>query len=67
MSVTVDARFAGGAILVDTGDVAGSPVVTVEMPGDTVAIFPDEARRLAVVLIEQAARADTPPEVDTWP
>ena len=67
MSVAVDARFAGGPILVDTGDVAGSPVVTVHMPGDAAAMFPDEARRLAVALIEQAARTETSPEIDTWP
>ncbi|KQR23179.1 hypothetical protein [Microbacterium sp. Leaf151] len=67
MSVAVDARFAGGSILVDVDEHAGAPVVIVQMPGDSAAMFPDEARRLAVTLIEQAARAENPPEADTWP
>lgn len=67
-AVAVEARFAGGAILVDTDDVAGSPVVTVDMPGGTsTAMFPDEARRFAVTLIEQAARAEAAPAEGVWP
>lgn len=67
MSVAVEARFAGGAIVVDTNDVAGSSVVTMDMPGNAAAMFPDEARRLAVTLIEQAARAEASPAEGTWP
>lgn len=66
-AVSVEARFAGGAIVVDTDDVAGSPVVTVDMPGNTAAMFPDEARRFAVSLIEQAARAEAAPQEGVWP
>lgn len=67
MSVVVEARFVGGTILVGTGDVADTSVVTVNMPSNTGAMLPDEARRLAVTLIEQAARAEAPPEGNSWP
>lgn len=65
MSVAVDAQFASGAVVVDTSDVEGSPVVTLAPPSPRVALHPDEARRLAAAFIEQAARAITN-EADTW-
>lgn len=51
----VDARFAGGPIIVEASRIVGTPVVNVTMPGTTAGMFADEARRLAVVLIEAAA------------
>lgn len=63
----VEARFAGGQLTVEAGEFVGSRVVTLDMPGATVTpFFPDEARRLAVALIEQAARAEAP-EAGDWP
>lgn len=52
-----DARFAGGAIIVGQdaeyiGD--GHTVVTLALPGHTVALFPHEARRLAAALTAHA-------------
>jgi hypothetical protein len=58
--VVVDARFAGGAIIVEPdaeylGD--GSSVVTLALPGLTVALFPHEARALAAALSSTAKEA----------
>lgn len=49
----VDARFAGGAVVVERdteylGD--GRAVVVLSLPGHTVALFPHEARALAAAL-----------------
>lgn len=64
----VDARFAGGPIIVNAAraeDVRPA-LVNVDLPGLSVAMCADEARRLAVALIEQAARSEAPAE-ETWP
>lgn len=44
---------------------AGKVTITRSSSNDDLA--PDEARRLAVSLIEHAARAENPPEASTWP
>jgi len=55
----VDARHAGGAIRVSTGTLLDARVVDVAIPGATpVPLFADEARHLAVALIEAAAAAE---------
>jgi len=57
----VDARFAGGPILVDQGhatyDVA-TKLVTIDAPGWDTALFPHEARALAAALTEAARKAE---------
>lgn len=57
-SVVVDARFAGGLIMVESdaeylGDEA---VVVLDLPGCSVALFPREARKLAAALVDVAAQ-----------
>jgi len=56
----VDARFAGGAIVVDVDPpFEGRPaLVEVNLPGLTVGLFPREARALAAALLEAAKEAD---------
>lgn len=55
----VGARFAGGPVVVGVGTFLDVPMVDLELPGSvTVPLFPDEARRLAVVLIEHAAKVE---------
>ena len=56
----VDVRFAGGAVIVEQdaeyiGD--GRTVVTLALPGHTVALFPHEARALARALAGHANAA----------
>lgn len=55
----VDARFAGGPIIVDTdaGHDTRPPLVEVNLPGLTVGLFPHEARALADAL--RSAADDT--------
>ena len=70
----VDARFAGGPILIDQGHAtydAATKLVTVMAPGFDTALFPHEARALATALLEaateaeaSAARLKRPHEVD---
>lgn len=60
----VDARFAGGTILLEvddeyTGD--GRSMVRVELPGHTLHLFPHEARGLANALREAVVDANNPP------
>lgn len=52
----VDARFAGGPVLVDTAELGctGEPVVGLEAPGYYVDFFAHEARALAAALISAA-------------
>lgn len=66
----VDARFAGGPIVVQPArvDWTDSNLVEVNLPGLTVALFPHEAQDLADALTlairEQARHLRRPPEVD---
>lgn len=58
--IAVDARFAGGAILVEQdagylGD--GRSIITLALPGLVVPLFPHEARALAAALTSQANAA----------
>jgi|GEM_PF-6996123 len=63
----VEARQSGARLLVDVGRALGASVVTLDAPGaPDLRLLPDEARRLAVVLIEAAARAEAP-EPAPWP
>lgn len=64
MSTIVDARFAGGPILVAVGAVSGRPAVELEVPGSAlVPLFIAEARSLAAALESVAADADAVREV----
>lgn len=66
MSARLYTRFAGGSVAVDTSDLQGSPIVTLTLPSPRADLRPDEARRLAATVIEQAGRrAHNPPEADT--
>ncbi|WP_288121545.1 hypothetical protein [Microbacterium sp. 69-7] len=56
----LDARFAGGSLQVDVADFAGVGGVTLEMPGNTAGMFPDEARALAAALVVAAGAAERP-------
>jgi hypothetical protein len=65
----VEARFAGGAIEVTAlaEKTPGAPeLVGMVLPVNAVALFPDEARRLAISLIEAASTAERP-EPPEWP
>lgn len=54
----VDARFAGGAIVVSGSEFLDQPVVRLEIPGQNpVPLFPHEARALAHELQAYAAAA----------
>lgn len=57
----VDARFAGGPIIIDHGhatyDIA-TKLVTLAAPGFDTALFPQEARALATALLEAATEAE---------
>lgn len=60
-ATVVDARFAGGAVVVErddeyTGD--GRPGVRLELPGHSLWLFAHEARALAKALAEHAATAE---------
>ncbi len=57
----VDARFAGGEILVDeeSSVLDGTRMVTIDAPGWDVVLFPHEARALAAALIDAAAKAES--------
>lgn len=58
---TVDARFAGGPILVDEGHAtydAATKLVTIDAPGWDTALFPHEARALAAALLDAAGSAE---------
>lgn len=58
-STFVDARFAGGAIVVSGAEFIDQPVVRLEIPGaNPVPLFADEARALAHELQAYAAAAD---------
>jgi hypothetical protein len=58
-STFVDARFAGGAIVVSGSAFLETPVVRLEIPGlNPVPLFPHEARALAKELMAYAAAAD---------
>jgi hypothetical protein len=62
----VEARHASGQLIVDAGEfvnAAAGPFelcVTVELPGYELALTPSEARRLAIALLEHAAKAERP-------
>ncbi|MDI2098001.1 hypothetical protein [Ruicaihuangia caeni] len=63
MRTTVDARFAGGPIFVDTGELSHAPeqtIVSVDVPGYAFQMFPHEARALADALRAAADHADAP-------
>jgi hypothetical protein len=58
-STFVDARFAGGAIVVAGGDFLEQPVVRLVMPGaNPLPLFPHEARALAAELVAYAVAAE---------
>ncbi|CAN5213353.1 hypothetical protein BH09ACT6_BH09ACT6_05900 [soil metagenome] len=67
MSAVVEARFAGGRLTVDTKPIGfdGGTGVTFVAPGYELDLWPDEARKLAIALIEYAARAEKTD--DGWP
>lgn len=51
----VDARFAGGPILVSASEFVGSDVVRLQVPGaNPLPLFPHEARDLAAALLAHA-------------
>ncbi|GEB94396.1 hypothetical protein [Microbacterium lacticum] len=57
----VDARFAGGPILIDQGHAtydAATKLVTVMAPGFDIALFPHEARAFAQALLDAATDAE---------
>ncbi len=54
----VEARFAGGPIVVEHVDLHGRQGVTVSMPGDSAGMFPNEARELAAALMAAADDAE---------
>ena len=58
----VDARFAGGTIVVETieADEYRPALVEINLPGLTVAFFAHESRALATALLEAATEAETP-------
>ena len=58
MTAVVDARFAGGPIVVDQGTFAGRDGVTVRMPSETAGMWPREARALAAALLKAADAAE---------
>lgn len=64
----IDARFAGGPLIVAAAPAEGvrPALVNVDLPGFSVAMFADEARRFAVALLEQAARTEQV-EREDWP
>lgn len=58
-STFVDARFAGGPIVVSGSEFAGQSVVRVQVPGQNpVPLFAQEARALARELVAYAAGAE---------
>jgi len=58
-STFVDARFAGGAIVVSGSEFIETPVVRLELPGhNPVPLLPGEARALANELLAYAAAAE---------
>jgi hypothetical protein len=64
----VDARFAGGPILVSTAELpaTGMQTVSVKGPAFDFPLEPDEARRLATALLQAAGYAERE-EATTWP
>jgi len=69
-SSIITTRFVGGTTTVDTVQhplVEAEALVLVRVNGSEALLTPDEARRLAVVLIEHAADAEEEPEVASWP
>jgi uncharacterized protein YlzI (FlbEa/FlbD family) len=65
----VDVRLAGGHVSVNTHTIeflSETPVVKLAMPSGELILFPDEARALAVRLIEAAAVAERG-EASEWP
>ncbi|WP_394279834.1 hypothetical protein [Microbacterium sp.] len=57
----VDARFAGGSIIIDQGHATYDPttkLVTINAPDWDAALFPHEARQLAAALTAAAAEAE---------
>lgn len=62
LSAVIEARFAGGAITVETteADEYRPALIEVNLPGLTVALFAHEARALAAALLEAATEAETP-------
>lgn len=62
ISTIVEARFAGGRIELTVSELAHAPdqrVVTVDLPGGSLALYPDEARDLARALHATASMAET--------
>jgi hypothetical protein len=65
----IEARFAGGHIEVSNvapATLETTQFVEVVLPGAAVTLWPDEARRLAITLIEAASDAERP-EPPEWP
>lgn len=56
----VDARFAGGhiTITVEDLDITGTKMISFRAPSSEFPLFPDEARALAVRLVEAAKAAE---------
>ncbi|TQK19111.1 hypothetical protein FBY40_1602 [Microbacterium sp. SLBN-154] len=54
----LEARFAGGPIVVEQADVCGVAGVTVTMSGPSAGMLPGEARALAAALTAAAHQAD---------
>lgn len=68
MSVIIDARFAGGQLAVDVKPLPWDDarrVVVVTGPSAELPLQVQEARRLAVALLEAAAEAERPESA--WP
>lgn len=61
----IDIRHAGGAVIVEPGGFLEQAVVRLKFPGCEVPLYPEEARRLCVALVEAAHKAEHP-AVDDW-
>lgn len=66
--MTIVASTSNGSNLTVETDtsIADKPVVTVTVQSERLVLYPDEALRLAVALIEAAGRAEKP-ETGDWP
>ncbi|WP_146244042.1 hypothetical protein [Curtobacterium sp. MCBD17_013] len=65
----IDARFSGGHLEVTTAPLPhdeAEQMVEVTLPMNVALLAPDEARRLAIALIEAASDAEHP-TVPDWP